>query len=177
MLNQPNFEKENPTSINPELRMKNSGSIEDQIDWKIIDQIHAETMNFSKTSLELKKLFFLLISIAVPSLFKISGDRVELSLFITLYLLSITFWSLDSFTYFYQEKLRLKMDQHFTRIRNRNADVPILSETSVDQFSISNNSSPFKKIKKSVFNPSVQLYLVVVVLNTIATLVYLLIEF
>ena len=176
MFNPTNSESNSSIPGNPSLEMAKSGSIEDQIDWKIIDQLHAETMNFSKTSLELKKLFFLLVSVAVPSLFKISGDRIEISLFITLYLLSITFWSLDSFTYFYQQKLRFKIDQHFSRIRNRNSEVPILSETSINQYSIASESNTFKKIKKSVFNPTVQLYLVVIVLNSIATLIYILIQ-
>lgn len=161
---------------NEKLNNTSKGSIEDQIDWKVIDQLHTETMNFSKTSLELKKLFFILVSIAVPSLFKLSDERIEISLFITLYLLSITFWSLDGFTYFYQQKLKLKIEEHFNKIRNRNSDVPILSESSVNQFAIFNNKSVLSNLKKSLFNPTVQLYIVVIILNTIATVIYLILK-
>ena len=108
-------------------------SLEDEIDWKIIDQLHAATLNFSTTSLELKKLFFVLVGIAVPTLIKLAGDELDLSLFVTIYLISSTFWLLDSFTYFYQEKLREKMDKHFMQIRIRNIgtiDVPEIGRAS-----------------------------------------------
>ena len=38
--------------------MDNSENIEDKIDWKKIDQLHNATINFSKNSLEIKKLLF-----------------------------------------------------------------------------------------------------------------------
>lgn len=75
-------------------------SLEDEIDWKLIDQLHLATVNFSTMSLELKKLFFVLVGIAVPSLLKLAHDKLDISFFITLYILTITFWFLDSFTYF-----------------------------------------------------------------------------
>ena len=71
-------------------------TLEDEIDWKVIDQLHTATVNFSSTSLELKKLFFVMVGIAVPSLIKLAGDKLDLSLFVTLYILTFTFWFIDS---------------------------------------------------------------------------------
>jgi hypothetical protein len=64
-------------------------SVQDEIDWKIIDQLHSATLNFSSTSLELKKLLIVLIGITVPVLVKLAGDKLDLSLFVTIYLLSL----------------------------------------------------------------------------------------
>lgn len=144
-------------------------SLDDEIDWKIIDQLHTATLNFSTTSLELKKLLFVLIGIAVPTIIKLAGNKLDISLFITIYLLGITFWFLDSFTYFYQEKLREKMDNHFSKLKARNNEALILSEN----FTLENNRTNTDRLKRSVNNPSVRLYIVVIGLNTVALILYL----
>jgi len=147
--------------------MEYKRTLEDEIDWKVIDQLHSATLNFSTTSLELKKIFFILVGIAVPSLIKLAGDKLDTSLFVTLYILTLTFWCLDSFTYFYQEKLREKMDNHFHQIKLRHKE----NEVKVD---ITIESTRTKKYRcwRSVFNTSVSLYLVLVVLNTVAIVLY-----
>lgn len=148
-------------------------SLEDEIDWKIIDQLHTATLNFSTTSLELKKILFILVGIAVPSLIKLAGDKLDTSLFITIYLLSVTFWLLDSFTYFYQEKLREKMDKLFNQIKKRNIEVLILVEKKEDEYTLENSRTSTDRIKRSLTNPSVRLYMFVIGLNTIAFILYL----
>lgn len=148
-------------------------SLEDEIDWKIIDQLHTATLNFSTTSLELKKLLFVLVGIAVPSLIKLAGDKLDTSLFITIYLLSITFWFLDSFTYFYQEKLREKMDKHFSQIKERNTEVIILTDKKENDFTLENSRTSSDRIYRSFTNPSVRLYIFAIVLNTIAFILFL----
>ncbi len=148
-------------------------SVQDEIDWKIIDQLHSATLNFTSTSLELKKLLFVLIGIAVPSLIKLAGDKLDLSLFITIYLLSVTFWFLDSLTYYYQENLREKMDKRFSQIKARNVETIILSDKSNDDFTLENNRTDKDRIKRSAFNPSVKLYMFVIGLNTLGLFLYL----
>lgn len=109
-------------------------TLEDEIDWKVIDQLHTATNTFSTASLELKKLYFVLVGVAVPSLIKLASDKLDTSLFVTLYLLTFAFWFLDSFTYFYQEKLREKMDKLFNQIKSRNKEVVIIGEHEVRDF-------------------------------------------
>lgn len=147
-------------------------SLDDEIDWKIIDQLHTATINFSSTSLDLKKLFFVLIGIAVPTIIKLAGNKLDISLFITLYLLGFTFWFLDSFTYFYQEKLREKMDRHFSNIKTRNTQELIVGAKKED-FTLENSRTESDRLIRSVNNPSVRLYMFVLGLNTIALILYL----
>ncbi|WP_100841402.1 hypothetical protein [Flavobacterium sp. 5] len=157
--------------MTPKIEYKKS--IEDEIDWKIIDQLHTATLNFSTTSLELKKILLVLIGIAVPSLIKLAGDKLDTSLFITIFLLALTFWFLDSFTYFYQEKLREKMDSHFNDIKNRNKETLILTEIKSDNFTLENSRTSSDRVKRSLINPSVRLYMFVIGLNAIAFILYL----
>jgi hypothetical protein len=147
-------------------------SLEDEIDWKIIDQLHAATINFSTTSLDLKKLLFVLIGLAVPTIIKLAGNKLDISLFITVYLLGFTFWFLDSFTYFYQEKLREKMDKHFSNIKERNAQELIVGIKKED-FTLENTRTNTDRLKRSANNPSVRLYMFVIGLNTIALILFL----
>lgn len=147
-------------------------SIEDEIDWKIIDQLHAATLNFSTTSLEIKKLFFVLIGIAVPSLIKLAGDKLDLSLFITIYILAISFWLLDSFTFFYQEKLREKMDTHFKQLKLRNEDLSISDDKKEEDFTLENDRTSTNRLLRSL-NKSKMFYLLVGCLNTLPFFLYL----
>lgn len=147
-------------------------SVEDEIDWKVIDQLHSATSSFSSTSLELKKIYFILVGIAIPSLIKLAGDKLDLSLFISIYFLTITFWLLDSFTYFYQEKLREKMNNLFLEIRNRNKETVIEFQTSVKsakdkEITLEQNRTGKTRIKRSLFNTSLLLYLFIFFLTTI----------
>lgn len=147
-------------------------TLEDEIDWKVIDQLHTATVNFSSTSLELKKLYFVLVGIAVPSLIKLAGDKLDISLFITLYFLTFTFWFMDGFTYFYQEKLREKMNWHFTEIKNRNEKNLILTKTIKPSFSIEANRTKENRFLRSISNPSVKFYFIMSILNTIGLLLF-----
>lgn len=147
-------------------------TLDDEIDWKIIDQLHTATLNFSTTSLELKKIFFVLVGIAVPSLIKLSGDKLDISLFVTLYVLSFTFWFLDSFTYFYQEKLREKMDKLFNQIKARNTKTIVISDSSKQDFTIEKERTNKDRFFRSIFNSSVRLYWILISLNTLAIVLF-----
>lgn len=111
-------------------------------------------------------MLFVLIGIAVPVLIKLAGDILDLSLFVTLYIIIIAFWFLDGFAFHYQEKLRRKMDDKFNEIVKRNK--PDVKENKT--FTIDN-----KKTTKlhSIINTSLSIYLVLILLNTIALFLYL----
>lgn len=149
--------------------MEYKKSLEDEIDWKIIDQLHSATLNFSNSSLELKKLLFVLIGIAIPSLIKLAGDKLNASLFVTIYVLGVAFWILDSFAYFHQEKLREKMDMRFEKIKERNKpEVP-----NQDDFTLEDSRTSKNRFWRSAFNFSIGIYPLMLFLNTIATFLFI----
>ncbi len=148
-------------------------SLEDEIDWKVIDQLHTATVNFSSTSLELKKLYFVLVGIAIPLIIKLAGNKLDVSLFIVVYIFTISFWFLDGFTYYYQEKLREKMDFHFNLIKERNIEHLILPNKLKQDFTIDQNRSNKGRLFRSATNYSVIFYLLVLVINTIGLMMFL----
>jgi hypothetical protein len=149
-------------------------TLDDEIDWKVIDQLHNATSNFSAASLELKKLLLILVGIAVPSLIKLAGDKLDISLFVTLYILITAFWFLDSFTYFYQEKLREKMDKYFNKIKIRHKeDTLIVTNQQKDDFTIESKRDDKNRLYRSAFNCSHVLYWVLLAVNSFGILLHI----
>jgi hypothetical protein len=136
--------------------MEYKKSLEDEIDWKIIDQLHAATISFTTTSLELKKIYFTLITIAVPTVIKLSGDTLKTSLFVTIIILTITFWYLDGFTNYFQEKLRESMDKRFDEIRTRNNSSVEDIENQED--TLENSRKKGGRLKRSIIGRAVIVY-------------------
>lgn len=143
--------------------MEDGENIKDKIDWKKIDQLHNATINFSKNSLEIKKLLFVVIGIATPLIINLCNNHLDRALFISLYIIIFLFWIFDSYTYYYQKKLRFQMDYYFKQILNRNLGIQQLSFK---------RRRPFKMIYISLFNWSHFcfygiLVLVIILLNII----------
>lgn len=158
-------------------------NLDDEIDWKIIDQLHSATSRFSSASIELKKMYFILMGILIPSIIKLSGDSLDFSLFITTYLLTLTFWYLDAFTYFHQENLRAKMDEKFEDIKNRNLkpekitsnkpNSEIEEGNETEEFTLDNDRNKDSRWKRSFTNSSVRMYPAFIILISIAFWLFL----
>lgn len=148
-------------------------SFEDEVDWAIIDQLHSATSRFSSASIELKKMYIILIGIAIPAIIKLAGSKLDFSLFITIYVLTITFWYLDGFTYFYQEKLRSKMDERFNKLRKNNIEDESNEESSnVDEYTLPDDRTESNRWKRAFKNSSVRIYQIFFVLNTLALILF-----
>lgn len=141
-------------------------TFEDEVDWKIIDQLHNATNKFSASSLEFKKIYFVLLGIVIPIIFKIGGEKFDIALLVTPLIISLFFWFLDSFTYYYQEVLREKMDKHFEKLRKRNPPIG-LEESDNDEYTLNNNRTSENRICRSVFNSSSAFYPSIIGLNLI----------
>lgn len=138
------FSKNSPMSQNNNQEYKRS--LEDEIIWKDIDQLHAATNNFSSKSLEIRKIYFTLIGIGVPTIYKINNNNFEEVILLFLFGLTLLFWLLDSQTYYYQKKLRFKINENFIKLRSNNNN------------NNNNNESEKQSIRKALFNGSQWMY-------------------
>lgn len=148
-------------------------SFEDEVDWKIIEQLNGATSRFSSASIELKKMYLILVGIATPAIIKLSNGSLDYSLFVTLYILTVTFWYLDSFTFFHQENLRAKMDERFQRLEDRNIINEQLENNSNEEFTLERNRTRADRWKRAFKDSSVRIYQVFIILNTIAFVLFL----
>ena len=148
-------------------------SFEDEVDWKIIEQLHSATSKFSSASIELKKMYLILVGITTPAIIKLSNDSLDFSLFITLYILTLTFWYLDSFTFFHQENLRDKMDIRFQKLKFRNTINEQSENNENEEYTLENNRTSADRWKRAFKDSSVRIYQVFIFLNTIGFVLYL----
>lgn len=145
-------------SVAEERKTETSRDIDSEIDWKIIDQLHNAVLNFSKNSMNAKSIMFTLIGVIVAALLKNErsfGCNERLLLIIVV----ILFWLYDSFTYYYQEKLRSQIDVRFHSLKKRHA-----SKELNDEFTLPDNRSSCGRVWRSLFwNYSILFYLIILV--------------
>jgi len=149
-------------------------SFEDEVDWVIIEQLHSATSRFSTASIELKKMFIILIGISIPAIIKLTDSKLDESLFVTIYVLTFTFWYLDGFTYFYQENLRAKMDERFEKLKRKNTVSETDDENSeTDEYTLPDDRKKSDRWSRAFLNSSVRIYQIFFILNTIAFVLFI----
>ncbi|MEU1211201.1 hypothetical protein ACFYSH_09865 [Streptomyces sp. NPDC005791] len=78
----------------------------EDLDKEQLEQLHAATLKASEACLELKKLCAVVL-VPVGTIITAFGDKKPgPSLFVAGFLVIIAFWIADSFSYYYQRKLR-----------------------------------------------------------------------
>ena len=136
--------------------------IDSEIDWKIIDQLHNAVLNFSRNSMQAKKIMFSLLGIFVTAMLHyltISEIARWLPVIIVIVLL---FWVFDAQTYYYQEKLRAAMDKRFESLKRRHLG---RDYNYIDEFTLPNKrqkSKLFIKYLRSFTNGSVLFYPIII---------------
>ena len=103
-------------------------SFEDELDWKMLDQLHGAVSQISNFCFEIKK-FCVTTEIAVLAvLIKFTSEKLDHSIFVTGILIPLCFWFLDAIGYFYQVKLRGLMENIRSNLTSRNAK-PLVIES------------------------------------------------
>lgn len=129
--------------------MENDKSItEDDFDTMKIDQLHKVVMNFSSQSTEIKKMCITVEVAAltlITTIFKENYSEPSFTILtlLILFLVPILFYSIDIYTYYYQDKLRGVMFKYENNIRERN-ELDILTE---ERFNTNNKERIHRAIK------------------------------
>jgi hypothetical protein len=127
---------------------------EDALDLKTLDQLHNTVLEFNKTSQELKKMCVGLIT-AVPALiFAITDSKLDASVFVAGLLIAASFWIADAYTYYYQDKIRVRMASIVASIRERN---DLTNSDAGTGISIAGRTER-DRLRRSFFNPSQLVY-------------------
>lgn len=133
--------------------------IDSEIDWKIIDQLHNAVLNFSRNSMQAKKIMFTLLGIFVAAMFQAPTMCSIEKWFPVVIGIVVLFWAFDAYTYFYQEKLRAAMDVRFEAIKSRYA-----GGVSEDEFTLPEKRQKGRRILRSLFNGSVLFYPAIIII-------------
>ncbi|MBO4924571.1 MAG: hypothetical protein J5382_10690 [Bacteroidales bacterium] len=133
--------------------------IDSEIDWKIIDQLHNVVLNFSRNSMQAKKILFTMLGIFVASLLQLDDKIEAVKWFPFVIFIVILFWAFDSYTYYYQEKIRAQMDVRFHSLKKRYP-----STNQDDEFTLPDSRKSCGRLWRSIFNGSVLLFYPFVIL-------------
>lgn len=145
-------------------------SLDDELDWTLVNQYHAAVLQISQKSFEIKKLTIVTLAAVLTFISKLSEYRIDSPFFVSAYLIIILFWFLNSYTYYFQIKLRIKISEHLKNIKLRNAkNVTDLSNVYVIE------PERIKKsfLRKSILNRSMWIYYILLLLNTLFLIYHL----
>ena len=92
----------------------------DNIDWKIVDQLHDATLRISNDCFEYKKLCVAVVAGVIALMVRFGSEDNLQFVFAVCGLVCIGFWFSDATAYFYQRSLRKKMTEKINSIAARN---------------------------------------------------------
>jgi hypothetical protein len=138
-------------------------SLDDELDWKRIDQLYGVVTQLSGFCFETKKFCVTTEFVILALLVKLTDGALDRAFFIAGFAIPICFWFLDSVAYFYQVKLRAAMDEACDHIRERNRRHLLDGSGGVVIAQERVMRSPARKVADAVFNHSMWLYVVLTV--------------
>lgn len=156
-------------NVNVDLKMpEEKRDIDSEIDWKIIDQLRNAVLNFSRNSMQAKKILFAMLGVFVAALFQVKNLATCLKWFPFVIAIVVLFWVFDAYTYYYQEKLRAAMDVRFHSLKRRYP-----SSNPDDDFTLPDSRKACGRLWRSLFNVSVLLFYpsIIVILGVIWVLI------
>lgn len=123
---------------------------------KEYDQLHHAVLQFSNSCLEIKKMCSTVLAAIAGIILVITGNKLDTTLFGATFMIIIVFWIVDSQAYYYQKKLRRRMNDIANELR----------QTDVTQECQTNN------VLKAMANWSQIYYLLIAFLILIAFIIY-----
>lgn len=140
-------------------------TLQDELDWKLLDQLSGVVSQISSFCFETKKFCVTTLFVVMTLMVKFTSDKLDHSIFVAGLLIPLCFWFLDSTGYFYQVKLRGTMEQIRSRLAARDLR-PLLAADGTgiiakDRVNIPN----YRKVLDAALNHSMWLYAVLVVAN------------
>ena len=97
-------------------------SLDDELDWKLLDQLYGVVSQISNFCFEIKKFCVTTEFVVLTLLAKFTTDKLDHSLFVAGLAIPICFWFLDAVAYYYQVKIRGAMEAIRNRIKDRHKE-------------------------------------------------------
>lgn len=136
-------------------------TLEDELDWKLLDQLYGVVSQISSFCFETKKFCVTTEFVVLTILMKLTDDKLNNTVFIAGLIIPICFWFLDAIGYYYQARLRHMMDAIKERIASQ-------SERTIFNMSGENKDliEQIKMVLKSFVNHSMWLYILMVLIDS-----------
>lgn len=140
-------------------------SLNDELDWKLLDQLHGAVSQISSFCFEIKKFCVTTLFVVLAFIIKFTSDKLDQSIFVTGLIIPLCFWFLDATGYFYQVKLRGMMDAIRERLASEHSPKLIIS-LSARVIESSRVKAPlYKRILSAGLNHSMWLYAMLLIID------------
>ena len=133
-------------------------SLQDELDLKLLDQLAATVSQISNFCFETKKFCITTEFVAMSLLVKFTVDKLDHSLFVAGIAIPFCFWFLDAVAYFYQVRLRGKMNSIQDGMILRNVGAVAVSNASTVIEKSRLNKSKIRLVRNAAINHSMWTY-------------------
>lgn len=125
--------------------------IDQTLKLKEIDQLDSAILQFSRNTLATKKICASLLVGIAALIIRLTDNNLDYSIYISSFITLLIFWVIDSNSYYYQRKLRIRM----TEIVNELKDNKLI----LNGFGMPLENKETSSWKKAFFNESQLFYL------------------
>lgn len=140
-------------------------SLQDELDWKLLDQLYGVVAQISSFCFEIKKFCVTTLFVVMTLMVKFTSDQLDHSFFVAGLLIPACFWFLDATGYFYQVKLRGTMESIRQRLASRDMKPLIVANGTVVIAPSRASASIRDRAFDAGFNHSMWLYVLLVLIN------------
>jgi hypothetical protein len=133
-------------------------SLQDELDWKLLDQLYGVVAQISSFCFETKKFCVTTEFVVLALMMKFTKDSLDHSIFVAGLLIPLCFWFLDATGYFYQVKLRGTMELIRGRLAARGDDMLFTADGARVIAPERTSSTVRERIVEATFNHSMWLY-------------------
>lgn len=146
--------------------------LQDELDWKLLDQLYGVVAQISSFCFETKKLCVTTEFIVLTLVVKFTKDELDHSIFVTALVITLCFWFLDATAYFYQVKLRGTMEAIRERLAAREQIFLVTAQGSQVIAPERAASSLTTRVLRAAFNHSMWLYAVLLLADVVIWIAY-----
>ena len=82
---------------------------------KEIDQLDSAILQFSRNTLATKKICASLLVGIAALILKLTNNNLDFSIYISSFITLLIFWVIDSNSYYYQRKLRIRISENIAK--------------------------------------------------------------
>lgn len=149
-----------------------SKSLQDELDWKLLDQLYGVVAQISSFCFEIKKFCVTTLFVVLTFMVKFTSDKLDNSIFVAGLLITICFWFLDATGYFYQVKLRGIMESIRQQLASRDPNL-LVNENSTAVIAPPRAAASIRdRACDAGFNHSMWLYALLVLIDVVVWLLF-----
>lgn len=147
---------------------------QDELDQQSITQLHTVVVELSKNCFELKKLCATVVGSSLTLLAAFTAQRIDAVFFVGGAVIVVFFWMADAQSYFYQEKIRIRMKKLQDAMLQRSAANLIFDGVGMPVSPARQSSQTPQRVFHAIFNWSMTFYFGLLVIDLVALLMYIL---